>query len=280
VAPGNYSWLLLQHEKFFVTPVYSANHQKKNWLRIEPGRNQDLHFDVHRKVAVGGRVIDAATRKPVRGMSVRGELAHGTPAGWTDRPPGQWSFAGWAETDAQGRYTLDVAAGSVRIACQGNELVSEQDDYPVTVAEDGPSVIGDIKVSPLQKVVGVVQNPDGAPAARAVVRLRGKFMNGIQPVLTDAAGRFEIQPVYLPVDEDTGKRLVDQHVVAFDPYRPLAARAQVRLDQPKEVLLKLEPHAADWPVATLESDLSDWERGNLPPDRAANILRRSTASCG
>ena len=44
VAPGDYSWFLLQHENFFLTPVYSANHQKKNWLRIESGRNQDLHI--------------------------------------------------------------------------------------------------------------------------------------------------------------------------------------------------------------------------------------------
>jgi thiol-disulfide isomerase/thioredoxin len=269
VAPGNYSWLLLQHENFFLTPVYSANHQKKNWLRIEPGRNQELHIDVRRKVSVRGRVIDAGTGKPLRDMSVMGELAHGTPQGWTDPPPGEWSFAGWGETDAQGRYAIDLAAGSARVSCEGNEIVAEQDYYELTVAADGSTVIPDIKVRPLQKIVGVVQNPDGTPAARTVVRLRGKSMNGIQPVLTNAAGRFELQPLFLPIDEDTGKRLLVQHVVAFDPHSPLAARAEVRLDQPKEIVLKLEDHAADWPLSEFQTDLSDWERGIVPPDQAA-----------
>ena len=127
----------------------------------------------------------ADTGKPLRDMSVMGELAHGTPRGWADPPPDQWSFAGWGETDAQGRYAIDLAAGSARVSFEGNEFVAEQDYYEISVAADGSTVIPDIKVRSLQKIVGVVQNPDGTPAARAVVRLRGKYMNGLQPVLTN-----------------------------------------------------------------------------------------------
>jgi len=270
VAPGNYSWLLLQHEDFFLTPVYSANYQRKSWLRIEPGRNQDLHFDVRRKVSVRGQVVEADTGKPLRDMSVMGELAHGTPQGWADPPPDKWSFAGWGETDAQGRYTIDLAAGSARVSFdQGSGFVAEQDYSQVSVAADGSTVIPDIEVRSLQKIVGVVQNPDGTPANRAVVRLRGKYMRVIQPVLTDDAGRFEVQPPFIPLDQDTGKRAVVQHVVAFDLYRPLAARAEVRLDQPKEIVLKLEPHDPDWPLSAFQSELADWERGVLDPAEAA-----------
>ncbi len=268
VAPGDYSWFLLQHENFFLTPVYSANHQKKNWLRIEPGRNQDLHIDVHRKVSVRGRVVDADTGKPRYRMSVKGELAHRTsPPGWADPPPDSWSFAEWADTDMQGRYTIELAAGLARVSFQGNEFVADQDYYEVSVAGDGSTVIPDIKIRSLQKITGVVQNPDGTPALRAVVRLRGKYMTGLQPVLTNEAGRFEIRPQWIPVDPDTGKHAFVQHVVAFDPYRPLAARAEVRLDQPSKVVLKLEPHDPEWPLTEFQSELSDWERGVVPAAR-------------
>ncbi len=269
VAPGDYSWFLLQHEDFFLTPVYSANHQKKNWLRIEPGRNQDLHFDVHRKVSVRGRVVDADTGKPLLAKSVMAELANGTPQGWADPPPDRWSFAGWGETDAKGRYAIDLAAGNARVSFEGSELVAERDYYEISVAADGSTVVPDIKVRSLGKIAGVVQNPDGTPAARAVVRLRGRYMRGYQPVLTDGAGRFMIRPQAIPLDQDTGKRAFVQHVVAFDPYRPLAARAEVRLDHPKELVLKLEPHDPGWLLSAFPDELADWERGVVPPAEAS-----------
>jgi thiol-disulfide isomerase/thioredoxin len=269
VAPGDYSWLLLQHEGFFLTPVYSANHRKRSWLHIEPGRNQDLHFGVHRKVSVHGRIVEADTGKPLPNMSVLGELAHGTPEGWADQPPDNWSFAGWGETDAQGRYTIDLAAGSARLSFQGNEFVPEQDHYEISVASDGSTVIPDIRVRSMQKIVGVVRNSDGTPAVRAVVRLRGKYLVGLQPILTNSAGRFELQPQWIPFDEETGKRALLQHVVAFDPYRPVAARTEVRLDQPKEIVLKLEPHDPEWLLSAFQSELGDWERGIVPSAKAA-----------
>jgi hypothetical protein len=92
----------------------------------------------------------------------------------------------------------------------------------------------------------VLQKPDGTPAARAVVRLRGKYMNGFQPVLADSAGRFEIKPQWIPIDQGNGKHAFVQHLVAFDPYRPMAARAEVRLDQPKEIVLELERPDPFW----------------------------------
>jgi len=190
VAPGDYSWLLLQQRDFYVTPAYSADHRKKNWLRIEQGRNQGLHFEVRRKVRVAGRVIEADTGKPLRGMSLKGELSNGVLRGWDDPPADLWSFAGWAETDEQGRFTIDLAAGLARVSFHGNDFMADREFYEVSVASDGSTVIPDIKVRPLRKVVGVVRNPDGTPASRAVVRLRGKAVNGHQPVLTDGAGRF------------------------------------------------------------------------------------------
>jgi thiol-disulfide isomerase/thioredoxin len=268
VEPGDYSWLLLQHEDYFLTPAYSANYARKTWLRIEPGRNQNLHFDVRRKVSARGRVVDAETGKPLRDMSVMGELARGTLQGWDD-PPDEWSFAGWGESDEQGEYKIELAAGSARVSFHGSERLPEHDHYEISVAADGSTVIPDIRVRPLPKIMGIVQNPDGSPAVRAVVRLRGKYMTGLPPVLTNYAGRFELQPDSIPLEEETGKRKYVQSVAAFDPYRPLAARTEVRLGNPENVVLKLALHDPDWLLSAFSAELTEWQRGIASPDKAA-----------
>jgi thiol-disulfide isomerase/thioredoxin len=91
-------------------------------------------------------------------------------------------------------------------------------------------------------------------------------MPELQPVITNENGRFEIQPSGIPVDDETGARQFNQHVVAFDPHRPLAARYDVRLDKPADIVLKLEPHDADWPLAAFVDELGKWERGIAPPE--------------
>jgi thiol-disulfide isomerase/thioredoxin len=266
---GKYTWLLLQHSDFFLTPAYAAIESKDQWLRIEPGRNQNLSFELHRKVSVSGRIVDADTGKPLSGLSVMGQLANGTASGWDDAPPEKWSFAGWGESDQDGKYKIELAAGSVRITFEGNQYLAEKDFYDLSIAADGSTVIPDIKVRTLPKVVGIVQNPDGSPAVGAVVRLRGKFMAGLQPVLTDAKGRFEIQPNYVPLNEDTKERLFVHPIVAFDPHRPLAALAETHLDQSEDVVLKLAHQEPGWPLTAIPDELNDWERGNIEPELAA-----------
>jgi thiol-disulfide isomerase/thioredoxin len=270
VEPGNYSFLLLQHEDFFLTPVYSANFDQK-MLRIEPGRNQDLHFDIHRKVSVRGRILESDTGKPPRNMAVMGELKHRVPRGWDDPPPDEWSLAGWGESDEQGEYTIDLAAGSARVSLQEREFLPEQEFYELNVTANGSTVLPDIKVRRLPKIVGIVQNPDGSAAAGAVVRLRGKYMTALQPVLTNAAGRFELRPAFIPLDEETHKRAFVQSLAAFDPFRPLAARAKVRLDKPEAVVLKLEPHDPDWLLSAFRTGSRDGERGGVSPNEAGRF---------
>jgi hypothetical protein len=101
---------------------------------------------------------------------------------------------------------------------------------PRSSTSSNPTIIGITGTTrgfggrPSTKIVGIVQNPDGSAAVRAVVRLRGEYINSQQPVLTNAAGRFELQPEFIPLDEKTQKRAFVQSLVAFDPFRPLAAR--------------------------------------------------------
>lgn len=274
LEPGPYSWLWLQHTRFHVTPVYAANYKAKRFLNIGPGRNQQLQFEVRHKVAARGRIIDAVTGKPLKDMSVKGELRNNLSQGWDDAPDA-WSFAQYADSDEQGNYTIQLAAGSARISFEGDGYLPEQDFYEVTVAADGSTVLPEIKAYPLQKIVGHVQNPDGTPAAGMVVRLRGRYMTRIAGVLTDAAGRFELQPDYVPVDEDTNTRVRVQPVVAFDPYSPLAAKTTVRLDRPEELVLKLEPHEPDWPLNIATDEKTDWQLGKPTIEQAERYAQIS-----
>jgi thiol-disulfide isomerase/thioredoxin len=260
LEPGKYSWLLLQHQNFFLTPAYSANPGRKQFLQIERGRNNELHFDVRRKVTVRGRIVDAQTGKPLREKAVLGELANGPIKGWDDAPPDEWSFAGWGESDERGEYRIELAAGRARILFQDSGYLPEQDFYELLVTPDGSTAVPDIRVRSLPRIVGTVQGPDGKPVAKAVARLRGQYGN-MSPVLTDDSGRFELAVKYIVLDEATKKRNFAGKLVAFDPYRPLAASAEIRLNRPEPVVLKLERHGPEWPLSAFQADMSDWERG-------------------
>ena len=274
---GNFNWLLLQHDDYYITPVYSANYLKKLFLRIEPGRNQELTFEVRRKVAVRGRVVDAATGKPLQGMDIRGDLKNRPLPGWDDLPPQDWSFAGWATSDADGFYSIDLAEGGARVSFEGLNLLPLEDHTESAVKPDGSSVVPDIRLRPLSPIIGHVKNSDGTPAERVVVRLRGIGFTGPQIVLTDASGRFELRLDYVPLDGETGERVRTTTVVAFDPYRPGEARAEASVDKPEEVVLQLEPHDPDWLFSDFSAELGDWQRGKSDPDlgtRHAEITLR------
>src|SRR5260370_42129656 len=90
---------------------------------------------------------------------------------------------------------------------------------PPDVAADGSAVIPDILVRPTPKVRGVVQDPNGKPLSGAIVRFRGSLLTyACQPTVTDAKGRFELSPPWVPIDFKTEESQPKQTIVAFHPY--------------------------------------------------------------
>ena len=269
VAPGDYWVLTLEHNDFYLTPRGKSLIGGWSTFRIEPGQNDDVQFDVRRKVKARGRLVDAVTGKPIPGKYLFGELANGLRQDLAEASGRQWTFVVTyqAKTDKNGDYSMLLAEGLARVSLAAvDNLVTETEHFEFTVAADGTTVIPDLKAGPIPKITGNVVRSDGSPAAKMVVCVRGKRFD-TQPVLTDESGRFEVQPSYISTDPETGRRILDGRVIAFDPYHPLGAIEDVRIDRPKETVLKLEPHDADWPLAVFRDLFTDWERGLAPSDQ-------------
>ncbi|MGE5193705.1 MAG: redoxin domain-containing protein, partial [Deltaproteobacteria bacterium] len=267
IEPGAFRKLVLEHDDYFVTPDFEPGGWKKHLLRIEPGENDELWFQLRRKVTARGRVINSETGRPLPDAWVSGEILNEVVAGKSPVPPEKWVNSDGTNTDRNGEYTLAFVAGSARVMFSENNFVADADYVQFTVAADGSTVIPDIQVRRMPKIVGTVENADGTPVSNAVVRIRGKYLRWMQPALTDAAGRFELQPPWVPIDEKDQLQPM-QPLVAFDPRRPLAARADVRVGQPGETLLKLEPHEPAWLLTAFAEEMSEWERGQVPKEQA------------
>jgi thiol-disulfide isomerase/thioredoxin len=106
-----------------------------------------------------------------------------------------------------------------------------------------------------------VVGPDGRPASHTVVRFRGPQLRWENPTLTDAQGRFELQPSVMPTGEH-GKRVYVHPVVAFHAYEPLGARTEVHLDRPESltnITLKLESEPYKRQLDEVAKEWRDWE---------------------
>ncbi|HEY3968878.1 MAG TPA: carboxypeptidase regulatory-like domain-containing protein, partial [Planctomycetaceae bacterium] len=267
IEPGDYQTLVLEHDDFFITPCFEPRGWKRHVVPIRQQENNDLWFQFRRKVTARGRVVNVATGQPMQNVWVQGQIANEPVAGKPIAPPEPWIRSDGGNTDRNGEYTLAFAAGRARVEFSENNFVAEQDYVEFAVASDGSTVIPEICVRPMPKITGVVRHPDGAVAAKAIVRFRGQYLRWTPPVTTDESGRFELQAPWVPIDASE-QRLPIQPVVAFDPRRPLAVRADVRLDRSGEIELKLEPRDPAWLLTAFSDEMTDWELGRVAKERA------------
>jgi thiol-disulfide isomerase/thioredoxin len=284
VAAGKYTLLKLTHPDFLVVPTYSRIYGPSIADDHEPmevaAGNDFFTFKIVPKVTLSGRVIDETTGKPLADQSIHGQVA-AQATGPMARFATPWSHADWAETDTSGRYHLKVAPGPVQISFIGQGLISQSESYVLDAAADGLTEAPDILVRPVPKVRGIVLDDAGRPLARVVVRFRGSLLaSSVMPVATNDEGHFELAPPWIPVNLKTHVREPAQTVVAFDPYRPLAAEAQVRLDDATstaDVVLRMRSQDYGSTITAYPADLSEWERGVMPADQQDQLSAISLA---
>jgi thiol-disulfide isomerase/thioredoxin len=285
VAAGNYEWLRLRLRDFIAIPIYSKRYghsiaDKAEPMQFRSGDNQ-FEFVLKRKVKVTGRVVNRENRHPVADVTIQGEVHANKIEGSFGPFADEWTQADWADTNDKGEYQIKLAAGKARVSFRGEALVANPSSYELNVAADGSTVAPDLLVTPIPKVQGVVQSPDGRPVPNVVVRFRGSMLTfATTPVITDADGKFELQPKFIPEDFQTHEQLPTQTVVAFDPLEPTAADTQIRLDDPascQNILLKLKPQGAGSLIAKFPVDLSPWAQGIVPKDEKEHLASISLA---
>jgi thiol-disulfide isomerase/thioredoxin len=281
VAAGKYISLRLTHPDYFITPEYLSlvGHglaDKREYFEIGPG-NDEFTFQLHRKVKVHGRALDAATGKPISDVTVMGDLHSDVNEGPFARFARD-SQAGYVETNERGEFEIDLAAGRASISIASGHYVWPT-RYRIDVAADGSTVAPDILVKSAPKIRGVVQDQRGKPLAGAVVRFRGSELNNAcSSVVTDAQGRFELSPPFIPTDWKTEEPRPTQTIVAFHPYEPLGAEAGINLDESTSlgsIVLQLKPQDYGTLVTGYPEELTPWERGIIPPDEKDHLAALS-----
>ena len=256
VKPGKYESIQLQHDDFLITPTYVKN-APFEFLEISPEQNE-FEFQLHRKISVHGRVIDAVTGEGVKEAYVSADVSN--------HPASDWWSAGGAETDAKGEYTLELPAGPVRLSINSDDRTLGKAYLETRIADDGSTALPDIKLFPNPKISGRVIDPDGKPVAGAIVRLQGifKFLRH-SPVATDRDGRFELQVRRVPenFDSDSIELAWTHPLDVFHPTKPLSVRTEVHLDKPElfsNMTIQLKPESYEEFLQRAEAPTIEWER--------------------
>ena len=234
-APGDYSTLRFRHPAFEFVPALIRG------LTVEEQVPRTFQFSVTPRVHVSGRVVHSVTGAPVPDVAITGELP--TEAGRPDVSGRPWAAIDSATTDADGRYTLTLAPGPVSILFDQRGWISTPDSHRVTLDTQTPGRVPDFRVRPLPDVEGIVVDQDGTPVPNAIIHLRGNLMWTL-PTVSGQDGRFRVTPPFIPLDPETGD--ADPHcpIVALHAYKPLAARADLLLNDAEHlqsVRLELAP---------------------------------------
>ena len=248
---GMYSFLWLQHADFAITPEYTP----RKLFEIRGGDNE-FDFDVRPKTKVRGRVLDARTGEPVGELHILSLAESSKVEGPRANLAAPWTSMGSAYTDSRGQYELRLPAGRARICVRCNGMIGQHKFETVTVAADGSTTVPDILLRPVPKIHGVVRDAQGRPVPGAVVRLRDDPVLVDYPVVTDAAGRFELSTEHMyQFDDEKPARTI----LAFDAYRQLGAMMRIDcsdLRSLEDVDLRLGPQDASFPVSGFPEEMA------------------------
>lgn len=214
VKPGEYRWFqfdVSQEGDYLIAPFHLLN------VEVSDAQPWRLACRVHPRVEVAGRILDARG-EPFAEASVRTEVA---------MPPDHeepWSHAAWAESDADGNYTIRTAPGTSRISIQSKGHTGHQQEIQIVAGMRLPDVV----LEPLPPVTGIVRDEQGTPLADCAVLITGQ-LRPAPHVVSDAQGRFELKPNYIPFDAETGAETPDCHVLAIHPQQSLQGSAPARI---------------------------------------------------
>ena len=175
IPPGNYA-----------VALFGTNYLENppTTLRIFEGTNYTVDVVLSRGATLKGRVLDAATGKPIANIDLRCK-AEG---------PNFVSI-----TDAQGHYEFFHIVGAPNIqAIESSNYLGEI--VKVDAAAEGDTIsVPDIRLQPGGKISGWVARPTGLPTnypfAWVRPEIQGSLSNNLRAVVSSTNGMFHIEPL-------------------------------------------------------------------------------------
>jgi protocatechuate 3,4-dioxygenase beta subunit len=138
------------------------------------------------------------TTRDVQVTATRGGLLEVAVLGKTDRKPlpevvvnaYRENFQTAGSSDSNGIALLRLLPGDYQVSASRESMPGGQASASV---EAGKTNRTEIEIAALQKITGIVRQPDGQPAPGLPVRLVGGFGPATEDVKTDDAGKFELE---------------------------------------------------------------------------------------
>ncbi len=169
-------------------------------------------------VPTSGRVVDAASNRPVEGVSLS-FVSHSL-----DDHPGA-TLALEATTDSTGAWELPLLPGSWRMELvpPAEERLSPRSDRLEVFADEGELSLGALALEPYRSVQAVVRTPGGEPAEGVTVVASESAISGRTfTAVTDAAGSFRMEvpasPLHLVLNPGDSSAAVTHMDVEADGF--------------------------------------------------------------
>ncbi|MET0403740.1 MAG: carboxypeptidase regulatory-like domain-containing protein, partial [Cystobacter sp.] len=156
--------------------------------RVKAGEPARLDFTLGETGTVRGQVKQASGEPLSQPVTVRARALDSQLRG------GEVTYA---DTDAQGRYSLELPAASYQLAAliPGARLILFREDEPTVAVTGGAAVVRDLVLTDDRGVVGVVLEPSGVPSPNAQVAGIQTGQYAITSTLrADEEGRFTFPP--------------------------------------------------------------------------------------
>ncbi|MCA9023796.1 MAG: redoxin family protein [Planctomycetaceae bacterium] len=291
--PVEYSTLRTEFDDYFPTP-YLMNYPQFPMPELDLSDNEPAELKIHlrKKVKARGRVI-GPQGEGVSGALVTSSIAndHSSTTQTTTKASDQeetatpptdplwvslrnWTSGGSGQSDAEGRYEIDVALGPVKLEVIREGYFSSPVQTEAVVTDPEHETLPDLKVLPVPELQGVVQDEDGRPVIGAIVRMRHRGRGDADPVgETSADGSFQLSMSRIPYASDGSGLQTDVSVVAIDPRSNRGGIADVDLtdmSSSSEIRITVSERSPDWALTVVqpEASLTDEQRRALMKERA------------
>lgn len=311
----DYDELRFQMDDYFSTPLLMnyADYPMPE-LNLTDGQPATLELKLRPKVTARGRVVDVqgkgiadafvtsmiANNSEQLSDSDTGELESGeadaSEADASETPPinpawatlDKWSLGGNGQTDSDGNFEIDLAAGAVELEVIREGYFCSPPTTETMLADPATEPLPELVLHPVPALNGRVLDATGQPVIGAIVRMRHIGRGVADPVGESSAdGSFHLKLSRIPYANDGSGLQTDVSVVAIDPKSNRGGIANVDLtdaSSTSEITITLAERSPDWALNVVQpvrppvseqvkeelaarlEQYSDGASGKVPPD--------------